>query len=102
MIQAIQQLQAASLGLNKIDNSAKLTSDSSFVDSLEGAKKLLNATNEAEKIAEQYTYDFMTGKNDNVHSLMIAQEKSSILLQFTMQARNQLIDAYREIMRLPI
>lgn len=44
----------------------------------------------------------MTGKNDNVHSLMIAQEKSSILLQFTMQVRNQLMDAYKEIMRLPV
>ncbi|MDF2612694.1 MAG: flagellar hook-basal body complex protein FliE [Clostridia bacterium] len=102
MIQAVQQLQGASLGLNKIDNSTSLTSDASFVDSLESAKKLLSATNEAEKIAEKYTYDFMTGKNDNVHSLMIAQEKSSILLQFTMQVRNQVMDAYREIMRLPV
>jgi len=102
MIQAIQQLQGASLGLNKIDNTINLTSDASFEDALEGAKKLLNATNEAEKIANQATYDFMTGKNDNVHSLMIAQEKSGIMLQFTMQVRNQLMDAYREIMRLPI
>ncbi|MDF2877386.1 MAG: flagellar hook-basal body complex protein FliE [Clostridia bacterium] len=102
MIQSLQQLQGASLGLDKINNSTKLTSDSSFVDSLEMAKNLLNTANEAEGIASQYTYDFMTGKNDNVHSLMIAQEKSGILLQFTMQVRNQLMDAYKEIMRLPI
>ncbi len=102
MIQAIQQLQDASLGLKKIDNNKSLTSDSSFVDSFEAAKKLLNATNEAEKISSELTYDFMTGKNDNIHSLMIASEKSGILLQFTMQVRNQLMDAYKEIMRLPV
>jgi flagellar hook-basal body complex protein FliE len=102
MIQSLQQLQGVSLGIDKINNSAKSTSDSSFVDSLEMAKSLLNTTNKAESIANQYTNDFITGKNDNIHSLMIAQEKSSILLQFTMQVRNQLIDAYKEIMRLPI
>lgn len=102
MIQAIQQIQDASLGLNKVNKEAKLTSDASFMDSLDAAKKLLKATNEAEKVASQYTNDFLTGKNDNVHSLMIAQEKSSILLQFTMQVRNQLVEAYKEIMRLPM
>lgn len=102
MIQAIQQLQGPALGANKINSSMPLTSDKSFTDSLEAAKKLLEVTDEAEKIATMYTYDFMTGKNDNVHSLMIAQEKSSILLQFTMQVRNQLMDAYKEIMRLPV
>ncbi|WP_069997448.1 flagellar hook-basal body complex protein FliE [Cellulosilyticum sp. I15G10I2] len=102
MIQAIQQLQGASLGVNKLSSNTNLTSDTSFVDSFEAAKKLLQETNEAEKIASEYTYDFITGKNDNIHSLMIAQEKSSILLQFTMQVRNQVIDAYKEIMRLPI
>ncbi len=102
MIQAIQQLQGASLGVNQVKNINSGTSDSSFVDSLEAAKKLIYATNEAEKTVREYTYDFITGKSDNVHSLMIAQEKAGILLQFTMQVRNQLVDAYKEIMRLPV
>lgn len=102
MIQAVKQLQGASLGVGQVDNRKEMTSDQSFVDSLEVAKKLLHTTNEAEQVATQYTYDFITGKNDNVHSLMIAQEKSSILLQFTMQVRNQLVEAYKEIMRIPI
>lgn len=76
--------------------------DMLFTDSLAQAKELINATTEAEKKTTELTYDFMTGKNDNIHDLMIAQEKSSILLQFTVQVRNNVLEAYREIMRIPV
>ena len=102
MIQAIQQLQGALGGVNERDYTKSLTGDLSFTDSLEAAKNMLDTVNQAESVTNQLTYDFITGKNDNIHSLMIAQEKSSVLLQFTMQVRNQLLDAYKEIMRLPI
>jgi flagellar hook-basal body complex protein FliE len=83
-------------------NKLAKTSDASFEKALEAAKQLLEKTNEAEQITNELTYDFITGKNDNIHSLMIAQEKSGILLQFTMQVRNQLVDAYKEIMRISV
>ncbi|MGL6173049.1 MAG: flagellar hook-basal body complex protein FliE [Cellulosilyticaceae bacterium] len=80
----------------------KQTSDEAFKGALDAAKMLLNATNEAEQVTNELTYDFMTGKNENIHGLMVAQEKSSILLQFTMQVRNNVLEAYREIMRMPV
>ncbi len=76
--------------------------DSAFKISFDAAMDLLTATQNAEEYATQLTYDFMTGKNDNIHELMIAQEKSSILLNFTMQVRNNLMDAYDEIMRISV
>ncbi|ONI46366.1 hypothetical protein AN640_00915 [Candidatus Epulonipiscium fishelsonii] len=76
--------------------------DSAFKISLDAAKELLNKTIEAENEIEKLTFEFMTGKNDNVHELMIAQEKSSILLQFTMQVRNGVMTAYQEIMKIPV
>lgn len=76
--------------------------DSSFKLSLDAAKELLNSTVDAEKETEKLTFEFMTGQNDNVHELMIAQEKSSILLQFTMQVRNGVMTAYQEIMKIPV
>ena len=103
MIQNIQTLQSSIIEQAMSSNQGKsLTNDASFRDSLEAAKKLLTVTNEAEKEAQQLTYDFVTGANDNIHSLQIAQEKSSILLSFTLQVRNQLLDSYKEIMRLTI
>lgn len=101
----IDSIQGISSGLTQIDPKQKViqgTDDSVFKGALESAQKLLKATAEAENITNDLTYDFMTGKNDNIHNLMIAQEKSSILLQFTMQVRNQVVQAYQEIMRLSV
>lgn len=102
MIQGIQSIGADN-GIGSITNKQESkTSDDLFTGALQSAKELLQATSSAEAVTSQLTYDFMTGKNENIHSLMIAQEKGSILLQFTMQVRNQVLDAYREIMRMPV
>ena len=42
---------------------------------------------------------FAAGKTDKV---LIAVEKADIALQFTLQVRNKIIDAYNEIMRMQI
>lgn len=104
MIQSIQGI-GSQYGIEKVSDKLQeipKTSDDLFAGALESAKSLLEATNEAEGVSSQLTYDFMTGKNENIHGLMIAQEKASILLQFTMQVRNQVLDAYKEIMRMPV
>ena len=46
--------------------------------------------------------DFAAGKIDNIHQVAIAAEKADIALQFTMQVRNKIMDAYSEIMRMQI
>lgn len=104
MIQSIQGL-SSDFKLGKINEESKAekgTTDVIFVEALQSAQNLLGATNEAEQVSSKLTYDFLTGRNENIHGLMIAQEKASILLQFTMQVRNQVLDAYREIMRMPV
>ena len=102
MIQGINNPYEALGRLENRSNEVKGTSDSAFTGALNAAKELLEATNQAEEVTTQLTYDFMTGKSENVHNIMIAQEKSSILLQFTMQVRNNVLQAYQEIMRIPV
>lgn len=66
---------------------------------------LNNALNEVSKLemeADKITEDFAAGKTDNIHQVMIAAQKSEIALQFTMQIRNKIIEAYQEIMRMQI
>ncbi|AEE96049.1 flagellar hook-basal body complex protein FliE [Mahella australiensis] len=43
-----------------------------------------------------------TGSIDDIHSAMIAAEKADLALQFTIQIRNKIIDAYNEIMHMQI
>lgn len=65
-------------------------------------RQALDSTNsliiESDKIAD----DFAAGKTDNIHQVMLAAEKANIALQFTMQIRNKVMDAYSEIMRMQI
>lgn len=100
---SIQGLNGINANLmSKQQGIAKLTGSESFTYALDAAKNLIESNIESEKIVSQKTVDFMTGKNDNVVDLMVAQEKSSILLQYTLQVRNGLMNAYKEIMNLPV
>ncbi len=39
---------------------------------------------------------------DNLHEVMIAAQKSEIALQFAVEVKNKVLDAYKEIMRLQL
>ena len=42
------------------------------------------------------------GQVDNLHQVVIASQKAELALQYTMQIRNKVLDAYHEIMRMSI
>lgn len=62
----------------------------------------LDKVNSLEKETEEYNLRLSTGELDNIHEAMIAAQKADIALQLTMQIRNKVLDAYKEIMRMQI
>jgi len=62
----------------------------------------LNDTNDLLLEADSISNEFAAGKTDNIQQVLIATEKADIALQFTMQIRNKILDAYNEIMRMQI
>lgn len=62
----------------------------------------LTKVSDLEKESTALTEDFAAGRTDNIHQVLIAAEKADIALQFTMQIRNKIMDAYKEIMNMPI
>ncbi len=62
----------------------------------------LNNTNQLLLDADKIADDFAAGRTDNIHQVQIAAEKADIALQFTMQIRTKILDAYNEIMRMQI
>ena len=42
------------------------------------------------------------GQIDSLDKIMIDMEKADIALQFTLQVRSKILDAYQEIMRMQI
>jgi len=55
-----------------------------------------------QKESEKLNEALAMGLTDNIHQVAIASEKANLALQYTMQVRNKVLDAYQEIMRMPI
>jgi len=52
--------------------------------------------------SDQAIQQLSTGENRNLHETMIAVEKASISFQFMSQIRNKALEAYQEVMRMPV
>ncbi|HAN09872.1 MAG TPA: flagellar hook-basal body complex protein FliE [Clostridiales bacterium] len=75
-------------------------SSGAFKAIFDAAKNVIGDTTQLQSAADATTNDFITGKIDNIHQVLIANEKASVALQFTVELRNKAIEAYKEIMRL--
>jgi len=73
-------------------------SSGTFMDALKG---LLENT---DKSADQANtaVDGMLNKSVDVHDAMIALQRAEMTLQLTVQIRNKLVQAYQDIMRMPV
>ena len=73
-------------------------SSGSFMDALKG---LIENT---DKSADQANaaVDGMLNKSVDVHDAMIALQRAEMTLQLTVQVRNKLVQAYHDIMRMPV
>lgn len=74
--------------------------DDAFKSFLDAAMGVVNNTNDLQYQANKVTNDFIAGKDVDLHTMIIAQEKASVAIQFTTQMRNSLMESYREIMRM--
>jgi len=90
--------QPIDINSNLMNGTAK-SEGTSFADFLNNA---VSEVNKLQLDSEQLNEAFAMGKTDNIHQVMIAGEKAEMALQFTMQIRNKILDAYQEIMRMPI
>lgn len=85
--------------------------------------QLTNVTQSAEKLAQSFekvfseainnvqtqqtqstelTKKLATGEINDLHQVMIAAAKADVSLQFVIQVRNKVVDAYQEIMRMQV
>ncbi len=69
---------------------------------LNNAMKLINDTNTLQNEAAAEKVKFALGESDNVHDLLIAEQKASMAIQYTVAVRNQVIQGYNTIMNMQI
>ena len=62
----------------------------------------LNTTNAYLSDAENEEIKLAMGETDNTHDLMVALNKASTALQYTVAVRDKILEAYKEIMQMQI
>ncbi|MBI2188122.1 MAG: flagellar hook-basal body complex protein FliE [Acidobacteria bacterium] len=89
---------AARVAGKRAQSTVSGTGGMSFGESLgkliEGVEQSGNEANEA--------ISKMLDKSGEVHDAMIALQRAEMALQLTVQIRNKLVQAYQDIMRMPI
>ena len=65
-------------------------------------KEAFSGVNELQTNADEVATRFAQGDAVEMHQAMIAMQKASTALQFTIQVRNKIIEAYQEIMRMQV
>ena len=84
-------------------NDTKIGENSDMFSSLlNNAINNINTTNAYLSNAENEEIKFALGESESTHDLMIALQKASTALQYTVAVRDKFLDAYKEIMNMQI
>jgi flagellar hook-basal body complex protein FliE len=75
------------------------TSKTSFADSL---KQAINQVNQSQIESDKMTEALATGKNVELHDVMITAQKASVSMTLAVEVRNKAIEAYQEMMRMQV
>ena len=96
--QILDQNQALSRA-NASTAAPAATKPASFADTLDGALKNVNETqNQAAKVSEAYE----RGEEIDIAKVMLARQQASVGFEATLQVRNKLLSAYKDIMSMPV
>lgn len=86
-----------SIGINQQDKASG--SGQSFLDHL---KDSIKETNGMQKSADKLAVDVATGKSANLHETMLAVTQAELTFNLMVQVRNRALEAYQEVMRMPV
>jgi len=100
-INSIAALTGVPVGQH-LETTSKLSENTTkpFESFLNSAVNMINETESYSNAAEKAELEYMLGLNDNVHDLIIAQQKANITLQYTVAIKNAVVEAYKEIMQI--
>jgi len=101
---AIQSILGAgnAAGLLKLDRGTQLTPYEAQKDFGAFLKDAIKDVNAKQIESDKMTNKLILGENVDLHNVMIAAQKATIALNATMEVRNKVVEAYQEIIRMPV
>lgn len=99
----LKQLEAGSSSLTKSTEPELDKTPGKILESFGNIlKKQIQETNQIQKDSEKAQETFATGGNVSLHEVMLKAEKAEMAMQLTLQLRNKLISAYKEIQSMHV
>jgi flagellar hook-basal body complex protein FliE len=104
----LQQLRASILSQNsalqKASGGAPRQSEEvgSATDFSKAMVTALNAVNDQQTAASNITDAYQKGDTNDIVQVMVERQKASLGFEATLQVRNKLLSAYRDIMNMPV
>ena len=62
----------------------------------------IHKLNDAQKQAGSLEQRFAAGENIELHDVMVANQEADIAMKLTMTLRNQMLEAYREVIHMQV
>ncbi|MBA1333378.1 flagellar hook-basal body protein FliE [Candidatus Endoriftia persephone str. Guaymas] len=98
--QVLAQMRVMSAQAQNQAEQSKPAAQADFSDLL---KRSIDQVNETQQEAKALTQAFETGEKDlDLAQVMIAVQKSSLSFDAMVQVRNKLVEAYKDVMNMPI
>lgn len=63
---------------------------------------MIGKVSELQNTADKSIQGLVTGEGKGLHEVMLAVEKASVSFQMLTQVRNKAVEAYQEIMKMPV
>ncbi len=98
--QVLAQMRAMSLEASSSNKVAESGGGADFAAML---KQSIGAVNDTQQTAGKMTEAFQTGDtNISLAEVMVASQKASVSFQAMLQVRNKLVEAYKDVMNMPM
>jgi len=88
-----------------IESMSKYEDDSKAIDSGSFGEFLTDSirdVSDAQHHADNMNQKLIVGETDNLHEVMIANQKAEMTLNFAIEVTNKVVEAYKEITRLQL
>lgn len=95
----LSQLQELKKKTPSLDGGKAEGSGESFFDHL---KDKISEVNTEQHAADKMSADIASGRSDNIHEAMLAMSSAELNFDFMVQVRNKALEAYQEVMRMPV
>ena len=94
----LSDIRSALLEASK-DNNLEPKSDKSFGNQIKDA---LDSVANAQDTSKTLAQNFELGKEHDLTKVMVSQNISSLAFQMTLNVRNKMLNAYKDIMNMPV